>query len=64
MLGVSVSHLQNADAVQLSLPLGPRARPSVDGAYDAIRDRFGSTAIGRGAHLGKDMGMTVPMLAD
>ena len=64
LIGMSVSGLSDADAVQLALPLGPRARPSVDTTYDAIRDKFGSDALGRGAHLGRNMGMTVPMLPD
>ena len=61
---MSVSGLSDADAVQLALPLDPRARPSVDTTYDAIRDKFGYDALGRGAHLGRNMGMTVPMLPD
>jgi len=64
LLGISIAGLSNADAVQLALPLGPRARPSVDTAYDEIRDKFGPNALGRGSHLGHDMGLSVPMLPD
>lgn len=64
LLGVSVSTLGDAHAVQLTLPLGPRARPTVDAAFDAVRDKYGNAALGRGAHLGRDTGITVPMLAD
>jgi DNA polymerase-4 len=31
---------------------------------DAVRDRFGSTAVTRAALLGRDPGLTMPMLPD
>jgi DNA polymerase-4 len=33
-------------------------------ALDRVRDRFGATAVGRAVLLGKDPGMSVPMLPD
>jgi len=41
-----------------------RARLGVDTAYDETRDKFGHGALGRGSHLGRDMGLSVPMLPD
>lgn len=64
LIGLSVAQLTNADAVQLALPLGPRARPSVDRTLDEIRNRFGTESLKRAAHLGVDTGLTVPMLPD
>ena len=36
----------------------------VDRAMDGVRERFGTAAITRGVLLGRDQGMSVPMLPD
>ena len=64
LIGLSVAHLSNASAVQLALPLGPRARPSIDQTLDQISERFGTDALKRAAHLGVNTGLTMPMLPD
>ncbi|MCP3938558.1 MAG: DNA polymerase IV [Actinomycetia bacterium] len=64
MIGVSVTNLSNANAVQLTLPLGPRARPSVDSAFDEIRDKFGTNSLKRATHLGESQHSIMPMLPD
>ena len=67
LLGLSITNLHNADAVQMALPFGEldfADGTALDSALDDVRDRFGSAAIGRVAHIGKDMGMSVPMLPD
>ncbi|MFI7025998.1 hypothetical protein ACIBMZ_25105 [Micromonospora sp. NPDC049900] len=51
--------------VQLTLPW--RATPptaEADAAADAVRDRFGATAVTRGALLGRDTGPEMPLLPD
>jgi DNA polymerase-4 len=63
LIGVTLANLDNLGAVQLELPFGADAR-LIDGAMDGIRDRFGSKAITRAVLLGRDPGMTVPMLPD
>ncbi len=64
LLGVALGNLQNDDAIQLALPLeGHRAR-ALDLTIDAVRDRFGSDAITRAVLLGRDPGLTVPLLPD
>jgi DNA polymerase IV len=64
LLGVSLGNLEDRGAVQLALPL-EYARPSaLDAALDDIRDRFGSAAITRAVLLGRDQGLTVPLLPD
>jgi len=36
----------------------------LDAVLDAIRDRYGSTAVMRTVLLGQDPGLTVPLLPD
>jgi DNA polymerase-4 len=37
---------------------------ALDEVLDAVRERFGSTAINRAVLLGRDPSLTVPMLPD
>jgi DNA polymerase-4 len=62
LIGISLGNLADADAVQLALPLDRRR--AIDATVDRVRDEFGSTAITRGSLLGKDPGLTVPLLPD
>ncbi len=64
LVGVSVSNLSPADAVQLPLPLDSGHGAALDLALDAVRDRFGSASVGRAALLGKDRGWSMPLLPD
>jgi DNA polymerase-4 len=64
MIGVSVSNLENADAIQLTLPFKRRANAAIDAVLDQLRDRFGSNAVVRASLLGRDQGMTMPLLPD
>lgn len=72
LVGVSVSDLDDDQAVQLSLPF-PRpgtdtptaADPGVlDATVDAVRERFGTAAIDRAVLLGRATGFEVPKLPD
>ena len=64
LLGVALGNLEDDGAIQLALPLD-HARPrALDAALDEIRDRFGSAAITRAVLLGRDQGLTVPLLPD
>jgi DNA polymerase IV len=64
LVGISVANLHDADAVQLELPLDANDRAALDAALDGVRDRFGSTAVVRAALLGRDQGLSVPLLPD
>jgi DNA polymerase IV len=64
MIGVSVGSLDDDDAIQLSLALDRRTGSGLDAALDNVRDRFGSAAISRAVLLGRDHGMSVPLLRD
>jgi DNA polymerase-4 len=64
LVGLSLANLDDTDAIQLELPFGGRHPVLLDGAVDDIRDRFGTAAITRAVLLGRDPGMTMPMLPD
>jgi DNA polymerase-4 len=62
LIGISLTNLQNDDAIQLALPLD-RQR-ALDATLDTVRDRFGSEAITRAALVGRDPGIVMPLLPD
>jgi DNA polymerase IV len=64
LVGISVTNLDNADALQLLLPFDRRHQEALDTALDAVRDKFGSTAITRAVLLGRDRGFSMPLLPD
>jgi len=64
LVGITVSELAPADAVQLSLDLDGHDRRTLDHTLDAVRDRFGSKAVTRAALLGQSRGPAVPLLPD
>jgi DNA polymerase-4 len=64
LLGVALGNLQDGGAIQLALPLDRAHASALDAALDDIRDRFGSAAITRAVLLGRDQGLTVPLLPD
>ncbi|PXY22538.1 DNA polymerase IV [Prauserella muralis] len=64
LIGVSLSNLDNDDAVQLVLPFDEHAAGRLDSALDSVRNRFGSAAVTRAALLGRDQGLSVPLLPD
>ena len=63
LVGVAVGNLDDDGAIQLTLPLDGD-RSALDDALDDVRDRFGSTAVTRAVLLGRDTGLSVPMLPD
>ncbi|HEU4422029.1 MAG TPA: DNA polymerase IV [Pilimelia sp.] len=64
LVGVSVGNLDDDRAVQLVLPFDPHSGSSLDSALDAVRERFGSSAVTRAVLVGRDHGMSMPMLPD
>ena len=64
LVGITVSDLAPADAVQLSLDLDGRDRRRLDHVLDDVRDRFGSAAVTRASLLGVSRGAGVPILPD
>jgi DNA polymerase-4 len=64
LVGVSVANLENAVPRQLLLPFDGRSREALDAAIDEVRERYGLGAITRATLLGRDTGLTVPLLPD
>ena len=64
LLGVSVGNLADVDAVQLVLPFQRHEAERLDDVVDAIRDRFGRTALQRATTMRGDPGIQLPMLPD
>jgi DNA polymerase IV len=64
LLGIALTNLADAGAVQLALPLEYRQASALDAALDDVRDRYGADAIKRAVLLGRDTGLEVPLLPD
>jgi DNA polymerase IV len=64
LIGLSLTNLEDADAIQLALPLERRPVNRLDATIDDVRERFGTTAITRAVLLGRDPGIAMPHLPD
>jgi DNA polymerase-4 len=64
LVGLTLSNLQNDRAIQLALPFDRNHAGALDAALDQLRDRFGSNAVTRAVLLGRDQGLSVPLLPD
>jgi DNA polymerase IV len=64
LVGIAVGNLEDGNAVQLMLPFDRTAGERLDAALDAVRERFGSASVGRAVLLGRDQGLSVPLLPD
>jgi DNA polymerase-4 len=64
LVGIAVGDLDDGGAVQLPLPFGRHLGATLDVALDDVRDRFGLAAVTRAVLLGRDPGLSVPLLPD
>jgi DNA polymerase-4 len=64
LIGITFTNLTDDRAIQLALPFDRDRSEAVDRALDAVRERFGSRSIGRAVLLGRDPGLSVPLLPD
>ena len=64
LIGITFANLSDDAAVQLAFPLDRPRSTAVDGAVDRVRERFGSRAITPAVLLGRDLGLSVPLLPD
>ncbi len=62
LIGIALTNLADQGAVQLTLPFN--RSPQLDATIDRVRDRFGSASITRGVLVGRDPGISMPMLPD
>jgi DNA polymerase-4 len=64
LIGLAVSNLDDGRSLQLMLPLAGHSGDDLDAALDEVRRRFGSTAIVRAVLLGRNQGLSIPLLPD
>jgi DNA polymerase IV len=64
LVGIAVTNLSDANAVQLALQLDAYDRDALDVVLDEVRERYGATSITRAVLLGRDRGFTMPLLPD
>jgi DNA polymerase-4 len=64
MLGIAVGNLTDGRAIQLTLPFDREDPSALDAVVDDVRDRYGPNSIMRAVLLGRDLGLSVPLLPD
>jgi DNA polymerase IV len=64
LIGIAVANLDDDGALQLELPFDEGAASALDTALDSVHQRFGSAAVTRAVLLGRDQGLSVPLLPD
>ncbi len=64
LIGVAVASLDDDVPSQLVLPFERRSRDALDAVLDEVRVRYGPNAITRAVLLGRDQGLTMPLLPD
>jgi DNA polymerase IV len=64
LVGIALSNLADDTDSQLVLPFERQPAGALDASLDALRERFGSQAVTRAVLLGRDPGLSVPMLPD
>jgi DNA polymerase-4 len=64
LVGVAVGNLSSDAAVQLALPFARHDGAALDAAIDGVRERFGSRVLTRAVLVGRDPGVTAPLLPD
>ena len=63
LVGVALTNLDDG-ADQLMLPVDGHDGRALDATLDDLRERFGNSAVTRAVHLGRDTGISVPLLPD
>jgi len=63
LVGISLTNLERADRIQLTLTEDWRP-DALDAALDRVRDRFGAAAVTRAVLVGRSPGLSMPLLPD
>ena len=63
LVGISLTNLEDTDRLQLTLTEDWRPH-ALDAALDQVKNRYGSRAIMRAVLVGRDAGISMPLLAD
>ena len=64
LLGISLSQLDRVENIAPELPIDWDEGQGLDTVLDAVRDRFGSSSVGRATQLGRDPGWSTPVLPE
>jgi DNA polymerase-4 len=64
LIGVTFSNLHDDGAIQLAMAFDGPSEAMLDATLDRVKDRFGSSAVTRAVLLGRDQGLSVPLLPD
>ena len=64
LIGVSLSQLRRADDLQPELPIDWGEGVRLDTVLDAVREKFGAASVARAAQLGRDPGLSTPLLPE
>ncbi len=62
LIGIALTNLADTVGLQLTLPFDRTVE--LDATLDSVREKFGTGAITRGVLVGRDPGISVPMLPD
>jgi DNA polymerase IV len=64
LIGVSLAQLAPASTVPPELPIDWGDGARLDSALDAVRERFGAASVSRATQLGRDPGLSAPLLPE
>ena len=64
LVGIAVTNLESDLPRQLVLALDPQRGGDLDEVLDEVRSRFGTNSITRAVLVGRDQGLTMPLLPD
>ncbi|HET9023648.1 MAG TPA: DNA polymerase IV [Burkholderiaceae bacterium] len=64
LVGVALTNLEDAGAIQLTLPFGREREQALDRTLDDIRERYGTGSITRAVLVGREERPSMPLLPD
>jgi DNA polymerase IV len=64
LIGLSLAQLGHGESFQPELPIDWGEGARLDAVLDTLRDRYGATSVTRAAHLGRDPGLSAPLLPE